>query len=99
MKMALGHNKLVKPTTERDTPRKHSVQATESKMGKKLSELLRGVEAKIPSAAERLEIQQVTCDSRKVEKARRFFGLNGGQLAGIRLSKARLDRGAWAMAG
>ena len=96
--MALGHNKLVKPTTERDTPRKHSVQATESKMGKKLSELLRGVEAKIPSAAERLEIQQVTCDSRKVEKGALFFALHGAQVDGNTFIEDAVRRGAVAIA-
>ena len=64
-------------TTEQDAPLKHSVQAAGSKAGKSLSELLRGAEATLPGSADHIEIQQVTCDSRKVHKGALFVALRG----------------------
>ncbi len=78
--MALSHDKPVKQTTtteRRDTPLKHPVQVAEAKIGKKLSELLRGAEATLLPAADRIEVQQVGCDSRKVKNGALFFALHG----------------------
>jgi len=59
MKMTLSPKQQVRTTTstEQDAPLKHSVQAAGSKTGKKLSELLRGAEAILPSSADHIDIQ------------------------------------------
>lgn len=98
--MALRHEKPVKhtTTTEPDTPLKHSVQVAESKIGKKLSELLRGAEATMPPTAGRIEIQQVTCDSRKVKSGALFFALHGAKADGNAFIEDAVKRGAVAIA-
>jgi len=84
-------------TTEQDAPLKHSVQTVGSKTGKKLSELLRGAEATVPSSAGRIEIQQVTCDSRKVQKGALFFALHGAKVDGNTFIEDAVKRGAAAI--
>ena len=77
---------------------KHSVQVAGSITGKKLSELLRGAEATLPSAADRIEIQLVTCDSRRVEKGALFFALHGAKADGNTFIEDAVKRGAVAIA-
>jgi UDP-N-acetylmuramoyl-L-alanyl-D-glutamate--2,6-diaminopimelate ligase len=100
MKMALDPEKQVKDTTtiEQDKPLKHSFQAAGSKTGKNLSELLRGAEATLPSAAEQIEIQQVSCDSRKVQLGSLFFALHGAKADGNTFIADAVKRGAVAIA-
>jgi UDP-N-acetylmuramoyl-L-alanyl-D-glutamate--2,6-diaminopimelate ligase len=100
MKMALGDEKQVKhtTTTERDTPLKQSVQVAGSRTGKRLGELLRGVETVLPSSPNRLEIHQVSCDSRKVEKGALFFALHGAKADGNAFIQDAVKRGAVAVA-
>ena len=100
MKMAQGHEHQVKQSTrtEQDTPLKPSVQVAGSRTRKKLSELLRGIEAVLPSTADHVEIQQVSCDSRKVEKGALFFALPGAKADGNAFLEDALERGAVAVA-
>ncbi len=100
MKMAPGHEKQVKhtTTTEQDMPLKQSVQVAGSKTAKKLSELLRGIGTVLPSSADRLEIRQVSCDSRKVEKGALFFALHGAKADGNAFIQDAVKRGAVAVA-
>src|SRR5690348_10382730 len=100
MKMSLSPEQQVRTTTttEQDAPLKHSVQAAGSKTGKKLSELLSGAEATQPGSADRIEIQQVTCDSRKVQKGALFFALHGAKADGNTFIEDALKRGAGAIA-
>src|ERR1051325_3696769 len=98
MKMALRREKQVRHTTAgREKPLKTSVQVG-SKIGKKLSELFEGVEATLPNGADRIEIQQVSCDSRKVEKGALFFALHGAKADGNTFIQDALKRGAVAVA-
>ena len=98
--MVPGHEKQVKhtTTTEQDTPLKQSVQVAGSRTVKKLSELLRGVPTSLPSFAERIQIQQVSCDSRKVEKGALFFALHGAKADGNAFIQEAVKRGAVAVA-
>ena len=98
--MVLGPEQQVRTTTttEQDAPLKHFVQAAGSKTGKKLSELLSGAEATLPSSADRIEIKQVTCDSRKVEKGALFFALHGAKADGNAFIEDAVKRGAAAVA-
>jgi UDP-N-acetylmuramoyl-L-alanyl-D-glutamate--2,6-diaminopimelate ligase len=100
MNMAPGREKQVNhsTTTDQDTPVKPSVQAAGSRTRKKLSELLRGVETVLPSAADRVEIQQVSCDSRKVQKGALFFALHGAKADGNAFIEDAVKRGAVAVA-
>jgi UDP-N-acetylmuramoyl-L-alanyl-D-glutamate--2,6-diaminopimelate ligase len=96
MKMTLSPEQQVKHTTtiDQDTPLKHSVQVAGSKTGKKLSELLRGAEATLPASADHIEIQQVSCDSRKVQKGALFFALHGAKADGNTFIEEAVKRGA-----
>src|SRR5215472_15811240 len=100
MKMTLSPKRQVRTTTatEQDAPLKHSLQAAGSKTRKKLCELLRGAEAAVPNSADRIEIQQVTCDSRKVQKSALFFALHGAKADGNALIEDAVKRGAAAVA-
>jgi len=100
MKMTLSPEQKVRTTAtvEQDAPLKHSVQAAGSKTGKKLSELLSGAEATAPNSANRIEIQQVTCDSRKVQKGALFFALHGAKADGNAFIEDAVKRGAAAVA-
>src|SRR5690349_19113866 len=99
MKIALRREKQVRHTTAgREKPLKTSVQVAGSKIGKKLSMLLEGVEATLPNAADRIQIQQVSCDSRKVEKGALFFALHGAKADGNTFIEDALKRGAVAVA-
>ena len=98
--MSLSPEQQVRTTTatEQDAPLKHSVQAAGSKTGKRLSELLRGTEATLPGSADHIEIQQVTCDSRKVHKGALFFALHGAKADGNAFIEDAVKRGAAAIA-
>src|SRR5690348_1738519 len=96
MKRTLSPERQVRTTTttDQDAPLKHSVQVAGSKTGKKLSELLRGAGATLPSSADHIEIQQVTCDSRKVQKGALFFALHGAKADGNAFIEDAVKRGA-----
>lgn len=98
--MTLSPEQQVKTTTttEQDAPLKHSVQAAGSKTGKKLSGLLRGAEATLPGSSGKIEIRQVTCDSRKVQKGALFFALHGAKADGNAFVEDAVKRGAEAIA-
>jgi len=99
MKMALSHEKQVRPTTTGpDKPLKPSVQVGGSKSGKNLRELFDGAEATLPSSADRIEIQQVSCDSRRVVKGALFFALHGAKADGNAFIEDAVKRGAVAIA-
>lgn len=98
--MTLSPEQQVKTTTTtvQDAPLKHPVQSAGSKSGKKLSELLRGAEAILPGYVGHLEIQQVTCDSRKVQEGALFFALHGAKADGNTFTEDAVKRGAAAVA-
>jgi UDP-N-acetylmuramoyl-L-alanyl-D-glutamate--2,6-diaminopimelate ligase len=102
MKMALNEEKQVRHTTtsEPDKPKSsnRTAQWGTQKTGKKLSELLQGTEAKLPSGAERIEIRQVRCDSRKVQPGALFFALHGARADGNEFIADAVKRGAAAVA-
>jgi UDP-N-acetylmuramoyl-L-alanyl-D-glutamate--2,6-diaminopimelate ligase len=64
----------------------------------KLRDLLQGTEAKIPAAAQDMEIRQVACDSRKVQLRALFFALHGAQADGNAFIRDAVSRGAAAIA-
>ena len=98
--MAVGPEQKVKHTTaaKQGKPLKHSVQDDGTKIGKKLSELLRGADATLPNSADHIEIQQVSCDSRKVDKGALFFALYGAKADGNAFIEDAVKRGAVAVA-
>ena len=63
----------------------------------KLGELLRGTEASVSAAAEKLEIRQVACDSRKVQPRALFFALHGAKADGNTFIRDAVGRGAAAI--
>lgn len=63
----------------------------------KLGDLLRGTEASVSAAAERLEIRQVACDSRKVQPHALFFALHGAKADGNTFIRDAVGRGAVAI--
>lgn len=85
-------------TSDQDAPLKHSVQGMGVKTAKKLSELLRGAEATLAGSAGHIEIQQVACDSRKVQKGALFFALHGAKADGNAFIEDAVKRGAAAVA-
>src|SRR5436853_6652754 len=100
MKMSLGHEKQVKhtTTTAQDTPLKQSVQVAGSRTGKELSERLPWVGNGLPGARDCFENQQVSCDSRKVEKRAVVFALHGAEADGNAFIQDPVKRGAVAVA-
>src|SRR5947207_6679541 len=99
MKMALRREKQVRHTTAgREKPLKTSVQVAGSKIGKKLSELFDGVEVFFFKQKTAYEIQQVSCDSRRVEKGALFFALHGAKADGNTFIQDALKRRAVAVA-
>jgi UDP-N-acetylmuramoyl-L-alanyl-D-glutamate--2,6-diaminopimelate ligase len=64
----------------------------------KLSDLLKDIEARVPEAAEELEIRQVACDSRKVQPRALFFALHGAKADGNEFIRDAVSRGAAAIA-
>src|SRR5260370_36270425 len=64
----------------------------------KLSTLLVGVEASVPTAAGELDMRQVACDSRKVRPRALFFALHGAKADGNAFIRDAVSRGAVAIA-
>jgi len=88
-------NSKTKHTDERG---QDSSQARVSARSMKLCDLLQGTEAKIPAAAQDMEIRQVACDSRKVQLRALFFALHGAQVDGNAFIRDAVSRGAAAIA-
>ncbi len=85
-------------TNQVDSQRKNSARASSTDNGRKLSELLQGVETALSAGASRLEIRQVACDSRKVQPGALFFALHGAKADGNTFIQDALKRGAVAIA-
>ena len=98
--MALDQEKQVRSaaTNGQDKPLNRSAQVAAAKTGKKLGDLLRSTEATLPRGAERIEILQVSCDSRKVKPGALFFALHGAQADGNTFIEDAVKRGAVAIA-
>ncbi|HZV88654.1 MAG TPA: UDP-N-acetylmuramoyl-L-alanyl-D-glutamate--2,6-diaminopimelate ligase [Candidatus Binatus sp.] len=88
-------NSKTKHTDERG---QDSSPARVSPRSMKLRDLLQGAEAKIPAAAQDMEIRQVACDSRKVQLRALFFALHGVQADGNAFIRDAVSRGAAAIA-
>src|SRR5437870_851280 len=85
-------------TNQIDSQRKHSARESSADSGRKLSEVLQGVETALPTGASSLEIHQVACDSRKVRPGALFFALQGAKADGNKFIQDALKRGAVAIA-
>jgi UDP-N-acetylmuramoyl-L-alanyl-D-glutamate--2,6-diaminopimelate ligase len=86
-------------TTNRvNSRRKHSARASGTAGGRKLSEVLKGLETALPAGAGNLEIRQVACDSRKVVPGALFFALQGAKSDGNKFTREALKLGAVAIA-
>src|SRR2546429_9537012 len=85
-------------TNQIDSQRKHSARESSADSGRKLSEVLQGVETALPTGASSLEIHQVACDSRKVRPDALFFALQGAKADGNKFIQDALKRGAVAVA-
>ena len=97
--MGLQPERQVRDTAkiEKKKPRKPPAQVTGTQTGKKLSELFRGVEAALPSGTDRVAIEQVSCDSRKVQPGALFFALHGAKADGNAFIAEAVKRGAAAI--
>src|ERR1700730_6545883 len=84
-------------TNQIDSQRKRSARENPADSGRKLSEVLQGVETALPADASSLEIHQVACDSRKVRPGALFFALHGAKADGNKFIQAALKRGAVAI--
>ena len=85
-------------TNQVDSQRKHSARDSSADSGRKLSEVLQGVETALPAGASSQEIHQVACDSRKVRPGALFFALHGAKADGNKFIQDALKRGAVAIA-
>src|SRR5438309_7894616 len=85
-------------TNQVDNQGKQSARDSAAHRGRKLSEVLQGVETALPAAAKSLEIRQVACDSRKVRPGALFFALHGAKADGNKFIQGALKRGAVAIA-
>ena len=85
-------------TNQVDRQRKHSARTGSTDSGRKLSEVLAGVETSLPAVANKLEIRKVACDSRKVEPGSLFFALHGAKADGNTFIQDAIKRGAVAIA-
>src|SRR5579864_831256 len=81
-----------------DERREDSSLRQPSSKNVKLGDLLRGTEASVSAAAEKLEIRQVACDSRKVRPRALFFALHGATADGNTFIRDAVSRGAVAIA-
>ena len=99
MKIGLRQEEQVQDATTNpvDRQRKHSAR-TSATDGRKLSEVLQGVETVLPASASKLIIQKVACDSRKVQPETLFFALHGAKADGNAFIKDAIKRGAVAIA-
>jgi len=100
MKIGLSQEEQVQDATTNqvDRQRKHSARTSSADSGRKLSEVLRGVETNLPVGASSLEIGQVACDSRKVRAGGLFFALHGAKADGNTFIQDAIKRGAVAIA-
>jgi len=73
--------------------RGHSMPGRIAGQSSKLSTLLVGVEASVPTAAGELDMRQVACDSRKVRPRALFFALHGAKADGNALFAMRCPAG------
>src|SRR5258708_2010578 len=85
-------------TNQVDSQRKHSARDSSADSGRKLSEVLQGVETALPAGASSLEIHQVACDSRKVRPGSLFFALHGAKADGNAFIQDAIKRGVAAIA-
>src|SRR6202158_6376841 len=100
MKIGLSQEEQVQDaaTNQIDSQRKRSARENPADSGRKLSEVLQGVETALPADASSLEIHQVACDSRKVRPGALFFALHGAKADGNKFIQDALKRGAVAIA-
>jgi UDP-N-acetylmuramoyl-L-alanyl-D-glutamate--2,6-diaminopimelate ligase len=85
-------------TKRTNKPRDKSAPPSDSKTGMRLSEIFQGVGVPLPTGANKIEIGQVACDSRKVRQGALFFALHGAKADGNAFIKDALKRGAAAIA-
>src|SRR6202045_4590473 len=85
-------------TNQTDSQRKRSARESSADSGRKVIEVLQGVETDPPAGASSLEIHQVACDSRKVRPGALFFALYGAKADGNKFIQDALKRGAVAIA-
>ncbi|MCU1318137.1 MAG: UDP-N-acetylmuramoylalanyl-D-glutamate--2,6-diaminopimelate ligase [Candidatus Acidoferrum typicum] len=85
-------------TNQIDSQRKRSARESSADSGRKLGEVLQGLETALPTDASSLEIHQVACDSRKVRPGALFFALHGAKAHGNKFIQDALKRGAVAIA-
>src|SRR5436309_7157470 len=100
MKIVLSPAEQVRDaTTNRvNRQRKHSHRTSATASGRKLSEVLQGVETTLSANANELTIQKVACDSRKVQSGTLFFALHGAKADGNAFIQDAIKRGAVAIA-
>jgi UDP-N-acetylmuramoyl-L-alanyl-D-glutamate--2,6-diaminopimelate ligase len=80
-----------------DRQAKNAVRASAMAGRRKLSEVLVGVGAILPAESGGLEIRQVACDSRKVQRGALFFALHGAKADGNKFILDALKQGAVAI--
>ncbi len=99
MKIALSLEEGIQDnaTNQVDNQGKQSAREGAAHRGRKLSEVLQGVETALPAAANSLEIRQVACDSRKVRPGALFLALHGAKADGNKFIQDALKRGAVAI--
>jgi UDP-N-acetylmuramoyl-L-alanyl-D-glutamate--2,6-diaminopimelate ligase len=85
-------------TNHADEGRQDSSPPRVSPRSLKLRDLFLGTEAKIPPAAQEMEIRQVACDSRKVQPRALFFALRGAKADGNTFIRDAVSLGAAAIA-
>src|SRR5882672_5886614 len=85
-------------TNQVDTPLNPSAYQKKALLRRKLVELFEGTQTTVPSVASKLEIRQVTCDSRKVQPGALFFALHGAKADGNAFVQDAVQRGAIAIA-
>jgi UDP-N-acetylmuramoyl-L-alanyl-D-glutamate--2,6-diaminopimelate ligase len=100
MKIGLSHVEQVQEaaTKQVETQRKNSARANEMVSAKKLSEVFTGAGITLLAEAGGLEIRQVACDSRKVQRGALFFALHGAKADGNKFILDAVNRGAVAIA-
>lgn len=85
-------------TKRPNKPRDESAPPSGSKARMRLSEVFQNADLSLPTEANGIEIQQVTCDSRKVQPGALFFALHGAKADGNAFIRDALKRGAAAVA-
>src|SRR5438445_10249986 len=100
MKIGLSQEEQVQDaiTNPVDRQRKHSARTSSTDSGRKLSEVLEGVETVLPPNAAKQIVQKVVCDSRKVQPGTLFFALHGAKADGNAFIQDAIKRGAVAIA-